>query len=157
MKYTWKKLIVYGCSALALTSYDALSAVLSGEERSVILDRGNSILNRKVLPLDSEEIDRIGNRFSAPSVPERVEEVKEIITPESASEVLDILSKDVNPTGVFVLGGSYILMFKEKRVRVNETVRVAYNNKEYDLIVSKIQSNSFTLRYKDAELNIKLN
>lgn len=134
-----------------------VSAVLSGEERALVLSRGEAIVSMEIRSIDPSLIKEIGNPFTAPLIPEPVVEKNKVEAPESASEVLATLSNRIKPTGVFSLGGSFILMFKETRKRVGDVMNVPYGDKEYNLVISDIQGTSYTLKYKDAELQIKLN
>ncbi len=145
------------CSVLvSLSLFDSRAAVLSQEERFETIDKTKSFLNREVRIVDIATLNQIANPFTPGIILNSVEEEVEE-APESAEELLAILAPKVKPTGIFSLGGYFIMIIKEERLRIGSLVTVNYGEKDYELTVTSIQRNSYTLKFRDAEMEIKLN
>jgi len=133
-----------------------LSVVKEPEERQAKIKIANQLLSKKVVLPEDELIASIGDPFAV-SPDEEVVVAEEVVEEKvSAKELIPLLAKNVNPTGVFTIGGEYYLMFKEDKVKAGETIAVLYKNKEYNLKIVNVLRNAFSLRLEDAELEIKL-
>jgi hypothetical protein len=145
-------------SVLALILMSATisySAVKSPEERKEKIELSEKLLDRKIVLLNEETIAVLGDPFSvSPIVEEEV--IVEVEKNLSAQELMPVLAKSVNPTGIFSIGGEYYLMFKEMRVKSGGSVPVKYQDVEYNLEIVNVLRNGYSLRYGDAEVEIKL-
>ena len=131
------------------------SAVKSPDERKEKIELSKKLLDRIVIPLTEEAIVLVGDPFSVTRkvVEEAIVEVDESL---SAQELMQILAKNVKPTGIFAVGGAYYLIIKETRVKSGESVPVRYQNIEYNLKIVNVLRNGYSLRLGDAEVAIKL-
>ena len=131
------------------------SAVKSPDERKEKIELSKKLLDRIVIPLTEEAIVLVGDPFSVTRkvVEETIVEVDESL---SAQELMQILAKNVKPTGIFAVGGAYYLIIKETRVKSGESVPVRYQNIEYNLKIVNVLRNGYSLRLGDAEVAIKL-
>lgn len=151
----------YGIIATILLAFlcgsiNGLSVVKEPEERQAKIELANRLLSKKVVLPDDDYIASIGDPFGVSPI-EEVVAVEEVVEEEvSAKDLIPLLAKNVNPTGVFTIGGEYYLMFKEDKVKAGETIAVVYKNKEYNLEIVNVLRNAFSLRLEDAELEIKL-
>ena len=137
--------------AFATISY---SAVKSPEERKDKIELSKRLLDRKIVLLTEETITLVGDPFSVSlKVVEGIVVVEESL---SAQELMPILARNVKPTGIFAIGGEYYLMFKEMKIKSGGSVPVKYQNVEYNLEIVNILRNGFSLRFGDAEVEIKL-
>lgn len=147
-------------SVLALILMSATisySAVKSPEERKEKIELSEKLLDRKIVLLNEETIAVLGDPFSVSPIVVEVEEViVEVEKNLSAQELMPVLAKSVNPTGIFSIGGEYYLMFKEMRVKSGGSVPVKYQDVEYNLEIVNVLRNGYSLRYGDAEVEIKL-
>lgn len=66
-------------------------------------------------------------------------------------ELLQRLAPLVDPTGTMHLGGQPILLFGQKKVTEGDALPVTFNGQPYVLIISHIDSTSFTLRLNGEE------
>ncbi|MCH6255432.1 hypothetical protein MLD52_02645 [Puniceicoccaceae bacterium K14] len=130
-------------------------AILSPDKRIQNIGTAESITSLRVVVVDSEEVEKIGNPFSLDRFPEP--EVEEFVTERlPAGEVLAVLSPYVVPTGVFLVNEEYIAMFQGKQVRNGDLLNVVYEGEEYDLVISEIDRTSFTMKYEESTLKVKL-
>jgi hypothetical protein len=137
--------------AFATISY---SAVKSPEERKDKIELSKRLLDRKIVLLTEETITLVGDPFSVSlKVVEGIVVVEESL---SAQELMPILARNVKPTGIFAIGGEYYLMFKEMKIKSGGSVPVKYQNVEYNLEIVNILRNGYSLRFEDAEVEIKL-
>jgi len=137
--------------AFATISY---SAVNSPEERKDKIELSKRLLDRKVVLLTEETITLVGDPFSVfLKVVEAIVVVEESL---SAQELMPILARNVKPTGIFAIGGEYYLMFKEMKIKSGGSVPVKYQNVEYNLEIVNVLRNGYSLRFGDAEVEIKL-
>ena len=80
-----------------------------------------------------------GPRESAPSV-------------VSNRQLLQSIVPLVNPSGTMMLGGEPILLFGQKRIKVGDTLSISFDGRPYELVISNIESTSFTLRLRGEEI-----
>ncbi len=133
-----------------------LSVVKEPEERKLKIERAAQLLSKQVVLPDEKFVAAIGDPFGVSKV-EEIEVVEEVVEEKvSAEELIPLLARNVNPTGIFTIGGEYYLMFKEDKVKSGEYIAVAYKDKEYNLEIVNVFRNAFSLRLEDAELEIKL-
>ncbi len=132
------------------------SAAKSPEERLAKIETAAKLLDRSVVVVGENTVAMIRDPFGlAPEPIEVVEEVVEI-KELSPQELMPLLAKNVKPTGIFSTGGVYYLMFKEEKLTSGGIIPVVYQDKEYNLEIVSVVRNAFSLRFGDAELDIKL-
>lgn len=153
-----KRIHLIAASLLLATA--AESVVKEPEVRQEKIELAAKLLAKKPVLLGEEMIELAGNPFKAEEKPVIVveEEVVEVVVEEEipAAELIPLLAENVNPTGIFSIGGECYLMFKEDKVKSGEVVPVMYKNKEYNLEITNVLRNGYNLRFQDAELEIKL-
>ena len=73
--------------------------------------------------------------------------------PTTDKELLAILADQLHPTGVMGREESLILLLKgQKGVKLNEKLTLSFDGSAYDVEVTSIDHNSFSLRYNQAEI-----
>ena len=72
--------------------------------------------------------------------------------PPTDHELLEALAAKVQPSGTIELGGTPLLLFGGKIVRIGAIFSVAYKGSSYDLELISIERTSFTLRLNRAEI-----
>ena len=146
-------------AASLLLATAAESVVEEPEVRQEKIKLATKLLGKKPILLDESMIASAGNPFKAEErrVIVVVEEVEEIVEEEiPAADLIPLLAVNVRPTGIFTIGGECYLMFKEDRVKSGEVVPVMYKNKRYNLEITHVLRNGYNLRFRDAELEVKL-
>lgn len=149
--------IVKGGVLLFAVSLSGVSqaAIMSAEARAESLEGIRAVLANEVRPLGDELIAEA----PAPFVPDRgetvvVEEEVEVVLTEE--ELLAELSKYVNPTGIFMFGGEFYLIFKEKKLKVGSELGITFNGAEYSVTITEITGSTYKIRRGDSELQLKL-
>jgi hypothetical protein len=79
---------------------------------------------------------------------------RETVAPAVVSnrQLLEAIAPLVNPSGSVALGGEPILLFGQKRIKVGDTLSISFDGEPYELVISNIQSTSFTLRLRGEEI-----
>ncbi|GAB1489232.1 hypothetical protein MASR2M8_16850 [Opitutaceae bacterium] len=70
----------------------------------------------------------------------------------TSRDTLEIIVANIQPTGTISRRGEPILLFGSKQVRVGEDLTVTYEGDTYVLVVTAIQSTSFTVRLNNDEI-----
>ncbi len=129
---------------------------MSGEERSEKLDKVRSLLTNEVRPIDEALVARAPSPF-VPDLGKKVAaEGNQAEVALSDEELLLELSNYVNPTGIFMFGGDFYLIFKEKKLKVGSELEVTFNDVEYNVTITEITGSTYTIRRGDSELQLKL-
>lgn len=71
--------------------------------------------------------------------------------PRSDRELLQAIAKTLTPSGSFVIGGSPLLTFGQKRVKAGGTLTITFEGSQYTLEVVSISPPNFTLRLNREE------
>ena len=136
-----------------------IAAVNSPEERQSKIEAADKLLNSKVEIAGKDLLERIGDPFAALPVkivvkkkaPKPVE--KNTLTPQ---ELIPLLANNVKPTGIVAVGGEYILLLPNGRVKSGNSIPVEYLGIEYNLEITSVLRNGYNLRFEGAEMKIKL-
>ncbi|MBD5781809.1 hypothetical protein IEN85_20075 [Pelagicoccus sp. NFK12] len=128
---------------------------MSAEARMKALDDIQETLNNKVLPIEEELIAVAPSPFVPDSGKKVVveEEVEVVLTDE---ELLKELANYVNPTGIFMFGGEFYLIFKEKKLKVGSELGITYNGANYSVVITEITGSTYKISRGDSELQLKL-
>ena len=74
----------------------------------------------------------------------------------SAHELIPILAEYVNPIGIVAVWGEYYLIFNQDKVKSGGAISIEYKKKKYNLEIVRVIRNAYSLRFEDAEIEIKL-
>ncbi len=142
MKFnTYKILTTLLMLGIATSGY---SVVKEPEVRKAKIEIAKRLLSKRVVLPDEKLIVAIGDPFDVSN--EVIEVVEEVVEEKvSAHELIPLLAKNVNPTGIFTIGGEYYLMFKEDKVKSGGTISVEYKNAEYNLEIVRVLRNAYSL------------
>jgi hypothetical protein len=72
--------------------------------------------------------------------------------PANDSDLLQLISTRVTPSGTLILGGEPMLIFGKKRLRVGDHLTVTYDGRDYDLELIGITRTAFSLRLNANEI-----
>lgn len=146
-----------GVFCFCLSAFVEMShgAIMSAEKRAESLSRIRSVIANEVRPLDEDLVSLAPNPF----VPDRgevilVEEEVQVVLTED--ELLLELSKYINPTGIFMFGGEFYLIFKEKKLKVGSGLGVRFNGVDYNVSITEITGSTYKIRRGESELQLKL-
>jgi hypothetical protein len=82
-------------------------------------------------------------------------EVKSGDTVHAVSSDLDILEKiapHITPSGALVLNGEPVLLFREKKLKVGDTLTINFEGTTYMVIITSIDRSSFKIRFNREEI-----
>lgn len=71
--------------------------------------------------------------------------------PRTDRDVIQAIAAGLTPTGRVALGGVPTLLFREKKVKVGDKLIITFENTVYEIQVTAIGSNNFTLRLNREE------
>lgn len=71
--------------------------------------------------------------------------------PLTNRETLELLSGQINPSGVIMLRGTPRLMIGGKSFEIGTRFTASYNSRDYELELTAIDRTTFTLRYRGEE------
>jgi hypothetical protein len=99
------------------------------------------------------------NPFAAPAQVRDLVAAPAVVAPPQVSDrrLLDAMAPLINPTGTMALGGQPILLFGQKRIKVGDTLPITFEGRSYSLVISAIQSTSFTVRLNNEETTRPIN
>ncbi|WP_200358353.1 hypothetical protein [Pelagicoccus mobilis] len=130
---------------------------MSSEDRAEKLDTVKALVSVEVRAIEPELLDKAPSPFSRDlGLVRPEEEAAEEEIPLSDEELLQALSDYVNPTGIFMFGGEFYLVFKERKMKVGSEILIRLNGKEYTVLVTEITGSTYRIRRGDAELQLKL-
>ncbi|MDQ8201661.1 hypothetical protein [Pelagicoccus sp. SDUM812003] len=142
---------------LALFSGSLHGQILSIESRQEKLDTMKALLGKTVVPVEADALGYAVNPFNSEQTGLVEEEVEaEVAVDLSDKDLLQALSQYINPTGIFLFGGEFYLIFKERKMNVGTRFNVLYKGNQYAVTVTEINSSSYSVRYGEAELQLKL-
>lgn len=70
----------------------------------------------------------------------------------SDREILERIMDNIRPSGTLVLGGQPYLLFREKRLKVGDTLTIAFEGADHTLVITGIDRTSFKLRLNNEEI-----
>lgn len=138
----------------ALTSH-SFSAIMSSEARAEQLKIFKEILDREVTPLEDKLFLAVSNPFVPNHGKVAAVEVEEAVV-LSDEELLESLATYVNPTGIFMFGGEFYLIFNEKRLKVGSELGVKLNGVDYIVTIAEITGSTYKISRGETELQLKL-
>lgn len=75
-----------------------------------------------------------------------------VARPAGDRGVLEKLAEMIVPSGIVRLGGREILLFGQKKLKVGDRLTITFEGTNYDLDITAIGANTFTLRYNQVEI-----
>ena len=70
----------------------------------------------------------------------------------SSTEILQRIAAGIKPSGVMMLGGSPLLLIREKKLKVGDNLTITFEGNDYTLVVTGIDRTSFKLRLNNEEI-----
>lgn len=158
MNATFSRQLAAIVSAIWIMAPSADANIMSKEERAQAFELARSLVDRSVAPVEADRLALAPAPFSRnlgieKAVAENPRSARSVVSP---ADLLPKLAHQLNPTGIFVFGGEYYLVFKEKKVKAGAAVAVPYENNEYTVVISDIRHTHYTVAYGGSELQLKL-
>lgn len=146
---------------LGLSGADVLAAgnaVMGGQDRLNALQMARELIAPRT-PTWKDTTQDLSDPFfrsKQASAPEPGEVAIERRAELSDREILQKLALQIEPSGYFVVGGEPVLLINGRRLRAGDSVNVNFEGLVYQVVISSIESNSFTLRLRQQELRREL-
>lgn len=142
---------------LSIAPFEAArGAIMSGEERAKQLEAVGLVLRGNVQPIEVELLEKAPSPFTPNLGLAAAKQAAETEVPLSDEELMAALSQYINPTGIFLFGGEFYLVFKEDKKKVGSNVEIMYNGTKYEIIISEITGSTYTVKRGSSELQLKL-
>jgi hypothetical protein len=149
MHHAWVCFLVVGAGAVQLHGGDVSSVV----KRQETLELAARLLSPRANSA-SQLPDELSNPFNP--------EVKVIKNSDgqvpkrppvsSDREVLEKVAPGITPTGMMMLRGQPLLLFREKKLKVGDNMKVSFEGFDYVVVVTAIEPTSFRLRLNREEI-----
>lgn len=152
MKRTALFFAVFGLMAAseAVSQGRGISPAVS---RVLAVEKARAILEGRV-SLSPGELRNLKDPFNPPETDLKDLIVSTSIRPKdtapmvaSDSDVLQMLSSMIAPTGIVAIGGEPFLLFGEKRLKTGDGYTISKDGVDYTVIIDSIESSRFSLRY----------
>lgn len=145
--------VIFALFAGALNSY---AAIMSSEVRAEKLASIHFAVKAEVKPLERDLIDVA----SSPFVPDlgKLKVAEDAPEPVllSEEELLEALSQNITPTGIFLFGGDFYLVFSEKKLKVGSALVVNLNDTDYNVTIEEITGSAYQIRLGESVIQLKL-
>lgn len=128
-------------------------SVPASAQRVVTLDLARTLLTTTPVKVEADDVMRknpFGPRVIEQSEPAQVVPVAVNVT--SDRDVLVNVIDGITPSGTMMLGGSPILLFREKKFKVGDFLPIVFQGKSYELEIASIERTNFTLRLNKEEI-----
>lgn len=142
-------------AGLLVAAQTAMPAIMDADVRRQKLDTVHELVSNEVRPIEMDLISAAPNPF-VPNASVLVETEEKVEVILNDTELLAALSEYINPTGIFLFGGEFYLVFKEKKLKVGSEIGITYNGTEYSVTIAHISGSNYTVRRGNAELQLKL-
>jgi hypothetical protein len=124
--------------------------VVSSGKRQATLDLASQLLTVRKNPA-SELPDDLTNPFN-PGV-KAADNQKPTRTPSSSDrDVLVKIASTIAPSGMMMFGGRPLLMLREKKLRVGDSLKLNLDGFDYIVVITAIDPTSFRLRLNREEI-----
>ncbi len=70
----------------------------------------------------------------------------------SDAEILEEIASRITPSGMVLFNGEPILLFREKRLKVGDSLTITFEGTDYVVTISAIDQNSFKIRLNQEEI-----
>jgi hypothetical protein len=81
----------------------------------------------------------------------KVDKGAKVNRPESDYDLLVLLAAQLNPSGMFIMGDSPILLLGQKKAKVGDKLSIPFDDVAYEVEITAIERNTFSLRFNKAE------
>jgi hypothetical protein len=133
-------------------------AVLNPAKRQSTLDLAAQLLAAKENPaekLPAELVDPfnpLAFAAPAPSGGKPSETVRPAGPVSSDLDLLEKLAPHITPSGAFVINGEPVLLFREKKLKVGDSLTINFEGTAYMVIITAIDRSSFKIRFNREEI-----
>lgn len=70
----------------------------------------------------------------------------------SDAEILEEIASRITPSGMLMFNGEPMLLFREKRLKVGDSLTITFEGTDYVVVITAIDQNSFKIRLNREEI-----
>jgi len=140
---------------ISLSGATMFGAIYSVEDRKKMVEDGRRVLGREVVFVEENLANRLAVAFGDETglFVEVEEEIPDEVAPD---QLIYKLAEQIHPTGVFSVNGDFYLILKERRIKAGSYMPVRYLGREYNVLLSDVVRNAFSIKVGEQEIQIKL-
>lgn len=147
--------LVFGVSAIVTDLFAQRADIQPPKAREVVVGRARALVDR-----DVEAAAKLPEKATNPFDPSAGQPViEQVVVPQALAPTrlsddaqLRKLAGTLQPTGTITLGGDAYLLFGQKKFKVGESLPIVFEGGTYSVLVTDIQSTSFSIRFGEAEI-----
>jgi hypothetical protein len=129
-------------------------AVLNPSKRQTTLDLAAQLLAARENPaekLPAELVDPFNPLgFATPAKPSAV--VRRAGPVSSDLDLLERIAPHITPSGALMLNGEPVLLFREKKLKVGDTLTITFEGATYMVVITAVDRSSFKIRLNREEI-----
>ena len=144
-------LLVCGLGALCVGQ----ETVLSPAKRQATLDLANRLLAARESPAAALPADLVDpfNPVGFGAAPASGHQPGEAAHAKASdSEILQEIASRVTPSGMVEFGGQPLLLFREKKLKVGDSLTITFEGTDYVVVITAIDQTSFKIRLNSEEI-----
>jgi ribosomal 50S subunit-recycling heat shock protein len=148
-------LLVLGASGWISSGQEAVS---NPAKRQSTLDLAAQLLAARENPIEKlttelvDPFNPLGFAAPAPSGGKPSETVRPAGRVSSDLDLLEKLAPHITPSGALMLNGEPVLLFREKKLKVGDTLTITFEGTTYMVIITAIDRSSFKIRFNREEI-----
>jgi ribosomal 50S subunit-recycling heat shock protein len=129
-------------------------AVLNPSKRQTTLDLAAQLLAARENPtekLPAELVDPFNPLgFAGPAKPSAT--VRQAGRVNSDLDLLERIAPHITPSGALMLNGEPVLLFREKKLKVGDTLTITFEGATYMVVITAVDRSSFKIRLNREEI-----
>lgn len=153
MSTTTRMALALSLYASCITSNHLSANVSPSEQRTAAVKAAQSLISARSAP--SPLPDPTPNPFLWPVDPEP-DVVEDFSLPAPVAtrpnavgiDTLRQMALQIPATGTVTISGETVLLLGQKRLKVGDSVTINFEGENHELVISNLQSSSFTVRYR---------
>jgi hypothetical protein len=146
-------MLAWGASGLISSGQEAVSNPV---KRQATLDLAANLLatnENQAEKLPAELVDPFNPPgFAAAPAPNANKPAPVLGPVTSDLDLLERIAPHITPSGMFLMNGAPVLLFREKKLKVGDALTITFEGSTYVIIISAVDQTSFKIRYKHAEV-----
>lgn len=75
---------------------------------------------------------------------------------KSDSSILETIAAKLSVSGTLVLGDQRYLLIRQKKLKVGDRLKITLEDRDYEVVMTAITRNSYTLRLNETELSLSI-
>lgn len=90
--------------------------------------------------------------FGASPVPSGVRSGDTVRAASSDLDILEKIAPHITPSGALMLNGEPVLLFREKKLKVGDSLTITFEGTTYVVVITAVDRSSFKIRYNREEI-----